>query len=306
MEIHHYHRLLKRQLKKSNVDIEGLSPELTELLGRINQSYINHDEDRHLLEDSIDISSEEFREIYNTLQQRTFELEKSYAVLSEFSYIAAHDLKEPLRTISSFTQLTLLNCTKKLDNQSIEYLNLIKSSAAHMEKLIKSLMMYSKIELDSTINSNKEIKLKDVVTSVKSNLYKLIENSSAQIILVNDVNLTCDPISVYQLFQNLIGNAIKYQKPDQPPLVRISSERSEGLVKICVEDNGIGIDNKYKNQVFEPFKRLHTKSQYHGAGIGLAICKKVVTNHGGQIWVDENFDNGTRIWFTLSELKNEI
>ncbi len=306
MEIHHYHRLLKRQLKKSNVDIEGLSPELTELLGRINQSYINHDEDRHLLEDSIDISSEEFREIYNTLQQRTFELEKSYAVLSEFSYIAAHDLKEPLRTISSFTQLTLLNCTKKLDNQSIEYLNLIKSSAGHMEKLIKSLMMYSKIELDSTINSNKEIKLKDVVTSVKSNLYKLIENSSAQIILVNDVNLTCDPISVYQLFQNLIGNAIKYQKPDQPPLVRISSERSEGLVKICVEDNGIGIDNKYKNQVFEPFKRLHTKSQYHGAGIGLAICKKVVTNHGGQIWVDENFDNGTRIWFTLSELKNEI
>jgi len=301
MSKHNYHRLLKRQLRKSGISTDQLSKEQLLLLDRVNLSYQNHDDERKLLESSIEVSSEESRLLYEDLKEKKLELEKSYAVLSEFSYVAAHDLKEPLRTISSFTQLIHINCKDKLDEQSREYLNLIQSSAGHMDKLIKSLMVYSRLD-SMELNKDSKISISNIIGNVKENLYELIENSEANITIEGDVKLNCDALSIYQLFQNLISNSIKYKSEDLSPKIHIKAVDYSEHKKISITDNGIGIDNNYKDVVFEPFKRLHNREKYSGAGIGLSICQKVVSQHGGEIWVDPHYNKGTQIHFTLKDI----
>ena len=301
MSRHNYHRLLKRQLRKSGILTDKLTQEQEKLLNLINLSYHNHDDERKLLESSIEISSEEFRLLYEDLKAKKFQLEKSFAVLSEFSYVAAHDLKEPLRTISSFTQLININCKDKLDGEIKEYLDLIQSSAGHMDKLIKSLMAYSRLD-SLELKKDSRISISNIIDNVKENLFDLIETSEANITMEGDVKLNCDALSIYQLFQNLISNSIKYKSEDLSPEIHIKTEDFNDYKRISITDNGIGIDHDYRNIVFEPFKRLHNREKYCGAGIGLSICQKVVSQHGGEIWIDPDYTEGTQIHFTLKDI----
>ncbi len=224
-------------------------------------------------------------------------LEQSNKELEQFAYVASHDLQEPLRMVSSFTQLLAKKYSGKLGADADEYIHYAVSGATRMQVLINDLLDYSRV-------TRKGVALGEISSSValgKSilNLSKKIEENHA--LITNDELPTVmgDENQLIRLFQNLIDNAIKYKGTDTP-LIHISAEKKGNEWEFCVRDNGIGIAAEHHERIFEIFERLHSAKQYPGTGIGLAICKKIVERHGGKIWVDSNQPHGTVFYFTLS------
>lgn len=230
------------------------------------------------------------------LEKRAKELSISNRELEQFAYIASHDLKEPLRMVSSYLLLLEKRYSDKLDDEATEYIGYAVDGARRMNDLVDGLLMYSRI--DRSTSPLGPVDLEEELEVVTTNLEVSIKDTSA--------SLTHDPLpqvigdrrQIGQLFQNLISNALKFQN-GHDPMVHVSAQAAGKDWTISVRDNGIGIPPEHSERIFQMFKRLHTREEYPGNGMGLAICKKIVERHGGKIWFESEPGKGATFLFTL-------
>lgn len=235
--------------------------------------------------------------IEKELAQHTADLARSNADLEQFAYIASHDLQEPLRMVASYTQLLGRRYPGKLDAQADKYIAYILDGATQMQQLINDLLEYSRVGTHG--KSFEFVDCDDIMTRAIFNLKLAIRKSEARITWQNLPQVFGDQTQLLQLFQNLIANAIKYRGV-LTPKVQIDARYIEGEWLFSVRDNGIGIDPKHGDRIFQIFQRLHTREEYPGTGIGLAICKRIVERHRGHIWVESEADHGAIFYFTLA------
>ncbi|HVV07389.1 MAG TPA: ATP-binding protein [Puia sp.] len=229
------------------------------------------------------------------------ELERSNRELQEFAYIASHDLQEPLRMVGSFLQLLQRRHADKLDKEANEYIHYAVDGAERMKRLISDLLNYSRTHKEQTIE---KVDIGETIREALKNLTVSINDSGAMIQFEDMPVLHADPAQMLQLFQNLISNSIKFRKEGVIPLIKIAAIKDKEQWLFSVEDNGIGIDQQYAEKVFVIFKKLHSKAKFEGTGIGLAIAKKIVEQHGGKIWFESAPGKGTIFYFTLqSDIK---
>jgi chemotaxis family two-component system sensor kinase Cph1 len=234
-------------------------------------------------------AEEELRETVEMLKQSNYELE-------QFAYVASHDLKEPLRTVISFLQLLHWRYDGKLDKEADEFIKFAVDGAERMHNLIDDLLVYSRINrMDYECE---KVKIEDVMEEVKTNLKASIEESNAVINYDPLPSVTANRLRMIQLFQNLIDNSIKYRSQENPE-IHISAQKQGGNWLFSVEDNGMGIDPKYGDRIFRIFQRLHGMDEYSGTGVGLAVCKKIVEQYGGKIWMDSEPGEGSKFYFTI-------
>jgi light-regulated signal transduction histidine kinase (bacteriophytochrome) len=231
------------------------------------------------------------------LNQLNAELERSNQELEQFAYVVSHDLQSPLQSIIGFVDLLAYKYKNKLDEKANRYIYFIEDGAKRMQQLIQGLLAYSRVGRKG--GEFEPVDCKAIVEGVKHNLSASIAASQAEVICHPLPEAIADPLQLSQVFQNLIGNAIKFCRPEEPPKVEISAERKDNQWLFKVSDNGIGIEAEYFQRIFEIFQRLHTAEEYPGTGIGMAICKKIVERHGGQIWVESTVNVGTTFYFTL-------
>lgn len=232
--------------------------------------------------------------------QRTLErLARSNQDLETFAYAASHDLQEPLRTISSFVQLLSQRYQGKIDADADKYINLVTDGANRMSAMITDLLEFSRIQSQGA--SFTIIDLNQVLRDALTNLGVTIKESSATVSYDSLPLILGDASQLTQLFQNLIGNGIKYHKISETPLIHVgvTPEEAGNDIHFYVRDNGIGIESKHIEKLFVIFHRLHARDQYPGTGVGLAICKKIVERHGGRIWVESEPGKGSTFHFTL-------
>lgn len=228
------------------------------------------------------------------------ELARSNTDLEQFAYVASHDLQEPLRMISSYTQLLARRYKDNLDSDANEFIGFAVDGAVRLQALIDSLLIYSRVGRRG--NPFTDVDIHEVVAESISNLRAAVEESGA-LIAVDDLPVVKgDEVQLVQLFQNLIGNSIKFRR-DENPKVEISAKREDSQWVFSVADNGIGIDQQYNDRIFVIFQRLNPREKYAGTGMGLAICKKIVERHGGKIWFESAPGRGTTFFFTIPTTK---
>lgn len=225
------------------------------------------------------------------------ELTKSNVELEQFAYVASHDLQEPLRMVSSFTQLLERNYGGELDDKAHEYMHFAVDGAPRMQQLIKDLLAYSRLGRASIERT--ELDMEQVTARVLQSLQLSISDAGAKIISGALPVVHGDPGQLQQLLQNLIANAIKYRS-EKPVEIAIGVEPRNHEQMFFVRDNGIGIDPRDVDRIFEIFQRLHGRTDYVGTGIGLSICKRIVERHGGRIWVESKIGEGSTFFFTLN------
>jgi PAS domain S-box-containing protein len=225
-------------------------------------------------------------------------LEQQNMELEQFTYIASHDLQEPLRSISSLAELLVEQYTGKLDEHADNYFKFILQSSNRMSQLIKSLLDYSRIGAKEKLPE--KVDVNTIIETVKADLRKSIQDSNARITVKDLPVIVAYPMELTLLFQNLLSNAIKFKKADQSPRINISACKIDAgwLFSFC--DNGIGLEDRFREKIFEIFQRLHSKQVYEGTGIGLAHCRKIVTMHNGKIWVESAPGKGSQFYFTIS------
>ncbi|WP_085096456.1 sensor histidine kinase [Mycobacterium paraense] len=237
------------------------------------------------------------------LDEQAAELRRSNAELEQFAYVASHDLQEPLRKVASFCQLLEKRYGDQLDGRGIEYIGFAVDGAKRMQVLINDLLTFSRVGRLGT--SETDVALDAALEAGVTNLATAIEEADAEIVRPPQPlpHVIGDPTLLTMLWQNLIGNAIKFRHKDRRPRVVIDCERRAGEHGeewlLSVSDNGIGIAEEFTEKVFVIFQRLHGREVYSGTGVGLALCKKIVEHHGGAIWVDTSYTDGTRFQFTL-------
>lgn len=218
--------------------------------------------------------------------------------LEQFAYIASHDLQEPLRTVTSFTDLIAKKYDGQFDEPGQKSLQYITESTERMRMLIKGLLDYSRIGISQTIE---ETDCNELVEQVLSDLNTKIEEVKATFEISPLPLVKCYPIELRALFQNLISNALKFTVPERTPHIVISGRELNDKWEFSIADNGIGIDARYKEKIFQIFQRLHAREEYGGTGIGLSHCKKITELHHGQIWFTSSVDNGTTFFFTIKK-----
>ena len=242
-----------------------------------------------------DITERQVKE--QQLVQAIDRLSQANTELERFAYVASHDLREPLRTIVSFTQL--LQRRYPLQGEAQEFIDLVIGAGKRMNALICGLLDYSRISGQSSPFRTCDMSL--IVNLVLDNLRDSINQSSASIEVSPLPHVNGDAVQLVQLMQNLLGNAIKYRRPDQPPQVSISAEKTDdGNWRFAITDNGIGVEESGQD-IYEIFRRLHHSAAYPGAGIGLAVCRRIVQHHGGKLWHEAVESGGTRFLFTLTD-----
>jgi PAS domain S-box-containing protein len=224
------------------------------------------------------------------------ELFRSNAELQQFAYIASHDLQEPLRTITVCLQLLEEENKGNLNPDSLENLHFAVEGALRMSSLIDGLLTFSRMERREI--ELKNVNLQNVISTAVKNLEATINKTGAILTHSKLPMVQADEIQLIQLFQNLIGNALKFHSQGKPE-IHIEATRKQNEWVFSINDNGIGIDAKYIDKIFVVFKRLHTREEYPGTGIGLAVCKKIVERHGGKIWVESELGKGSTFYFTL-------
>lgn len=251
----------------------------------------------------------EVRDLLNSLKQSEENLKKSAQELNQsnkelehFAYIASHDLQEPVRMVANYADLLRVRCENKLDNDEKTYLGYAIQGAERARHMIKSLLEFSQV--GNKYASFKVIVLDDVIRTATENLKLALEESQACLEIQSLPKIRGDMFQMIQLFQNLIGNAVKYRS-EASPRISVSAQMQDEEWVFTVQDNGIGISPEYHQKIFELFQRLHPKDKYQGAGLGLAICKKIVELHGGRIWIESEVQKGSKFRFTLPALQEE-
>lgn len=229
-------------------------------------------------------------------QRAEDELSRSNWELEQFAYVAAHDLKQPVRTVKMFLDLLDNRSRSELNAQGQEFLGYALSGAQRMDALIEDLLKLAKVSHNE--RSMEKICLQCVVDEVLANLQAEIQETGAMITHDDLPDVIADRSQLSQLLQNLIGNAIKY-RGDRQPRIHVGIDTNEEEFHFSVQDNGVGIDPRHSDKVFEVFRRLHTDSEAPGTGIGLALCQRIVDSHGGRIWVDSQPGQGSTFHFTL-------
>lgn len=243
------------------------------------------------------IDVHERRHFEDALKQHADELLRSNAELSRFAFVASHDLKEPLRVVTNYVQLLERDNEGRLHPRSTTYMRFVTDATARMAALINDLLSYSRISANPIELTS--VDLNETVERVTIDLQAAIGESKARILYPRLPTITADRTQMAQLFQNLIGNAIKYRASDVSPTIRIEAFPQGGKQLVSVSDNGIGIPKEYHQKIFGLFQRLHSRDKYAGTGIGLAVCKKIVEAHQGKIWVESQPGAGSTFYFQL-------
>lgn len=231
------------------------------------------------------------KEAEKELKLYSQKLEESNQELQNFAYVASHDLQEPLRMVASFTQLLEKKYSSQLDDKAKEYIRFATEGASRMRELINNLLDYSRVTTQAKPFT--ELNLNDIANKALQNLKVLIDDSNAAISCNRLPIIDGDETQIIRVFQNIIGNAIKYRKKDIIPQIKITCSEDKTNYIVAIEDNGIGFDTKYSGKIFKIFSRLHTKEEYEGTGIGLSICKKIVERHNGFISVESQLELGS-------------
>jgi PAS domain S-box-containing protein len=236
------------------------------------------------------------QELEQRVQERTADLMRSNEELHQFAKIASHDLQEPLRAVQGFANLLANRYREKLDKDGAEFIDFILDGTARMQQLIQAVLDHSSIQKsEEQISPNS---VSSVLKEVLANLSQSIGEKSAKVKIGDLPSVAVERPQLIQLFQNLISNALKYTD-ERPPEITIAAERHVDQWLFSVQDNGIGIDSKYAEKIFDMFARLHGRTKYAGTGMGLAICKKIVTAHGGKIWMESEPGQGSIFFFTF-------
>ncbi len=245
--------------------------------------------------EKISRSERELQSINNRLKTYI----ESNAQLESFAHIAAHDMKAPLRTISSFSTIIERSLKDKLSDKEKQFFSYINSSTNTLTNLITDLLNYSKV--DAKALELEEVDISAVIRLVKIYLSANVNESGGTISTVTTLPpvINADRVKITQLVQNLIANALKFVEKGKEPYVEISYTEENGFHKFCVSDNGIGMDPEFTTQIFKPFKQLNSKNSYEGTGLGLSICKRIVEDHGGEISAESEIGKGTKFTFTI-------
>ncbi len=236
------------------------------------------------------------------LKLREEDLKQSNADLEQFAYVASHDLQEPLRMVRNYCELLASEYTGKLDKDADLFIHYAVDGARRMQQLIKDLLAFSRI--DRTGGVMEEVSLESILENATFNLAASIKEKGATITHQELPTIYGDSSQLTQLFQNLIGNGMKFVR-DKSPHIQVTAKESPRAWILSISDNGIGMDMKYASRIFDVFQRLHGKTEYEGTGIGLAICKRVVEHHRGEIWVESKLGEGSTFHFTVSKSLRE-
>jgi light-regulated signal transduction histidine kinase (bacteriophytochrome) len=243
-----------------------------------------------------DITARREAEVH--LAQKAEELNRSNEELEQFAYVASHDLQEPLRMVASYTQLLSKRYKGKLDSDADQFIAFAVDGASRMQHLIQDLLAYSRVGKRG--GELLDVSSEEALEQALINLRGAIEESGAVVTHDPLPRVMADADQLTQVLQNLVGNAIKYQRPGIP-LIHLSVARdSEGMWLFSIRDNGLGIDSQFFEKIFGMFQRLHKREEFAGTGMGLAICKKIVERHGGKIWVESRPGAGSTFRFTLA------
>ncbi len=254
----------------------------------------------------LDKSMTQQHETEKRLQLYTEKLQQSNREFQDFAHIASHDLQEPLRKVTAFGDRLKAKYADKLGEQGCDYLERMQNAASRMQKLIQGLLVFSRVATKA--KPFEPVDLNTVASEVLSDLEVRIQETGGQVSVNELPTISADPLQMRQLLQNLIGNALKFQKDNEQPAINVSAELLNGdgdetgidrSYRISVRDNGIGFDNKYAGRIFGVFQRLHGRQEYEGSGIGLSVCKRIVERHGGNITAESTPGDGTTFIITL-------
>ncbi len=273
---------MEDELKKHRDHLEELVKEHTAKFENLNMQLKRELAERKRAEEKVKESLEE--------------LELSNTELEQFAYAASHDLQEPLRMVTSYVQLLQKRYKDNLDDDANDFINYAVGGATRMQKMIDGLLLYSRVQTRG--KSFQPTDCSSVVRQAISNLKIHIDETHA--IIESDAlpTINADEMQLVRLFQNLIDNALKFHGPEVPR-IQVSATKRANKWMFSVSDNGIGLDSKYKDRIFEIFQRLHGEEEYPGTGMGLSICKRIVERHGGQIWFDSDLGKGSIFYFTI-------
>lgn len=250
----------------------------------------------------IHLNNDEQKKIKSKLNELVKKLKESNEELQQFAYVASHDLQEPLRMVASFTQLLERRYKDKLDKDGLDFINFAVDGANRMKNLIDGLLSYSRITTHSRPPA--PVDLQKLVDNVIGSL-NLIDENNAVIIYDNLPVISGDKNQIFQLFQNLIINGVKYRR-EEKPVIKITADKENSNWLFKVSDNGIGIEKKFFEKIFVVFQRLNSREKYEGTGIGLSVCKRIIERMGGKIWVDSEINKGSTFYFTLPERNNNV
>ncbi len=240
----------------------------------------------------------ELKTAQHVLERHTKNLERTNVDLKQFAYVASHDLQEPLRAVSSYCQLLEKQYADKIDERGQRWLEFVTGGAKRMQTLVRDLLTYASVDNKAQTESWITVNCQDACQHAVANLSLVIQESQAQISIGKLPSVWANATQIELLFQNLIANAIKF-RDEQTPKISISAQQQEKHFRFAVQDNGIGIKPEFHERVFEIFKRLESREQYSGTGIGLAICKRIVERFGGKIWIESERGHGCTFFFTL-------
>ncbi len=224
-------------------------------------------------------------------------LTDSNTELERFAYVASHDMQEPLRMVLNFSQIITKDYADKLDDDGREYLKIIGDSAERMRDMVQDLLEYARLDKEGARFG--QVDLRAELAHVLENLRNLTKESQAVITYDRLPVISGNGVQLMRLMQNLIANAIKYQKPKRLPVIHVGCTDEGDYWQICVRDNGMGIEKTFIDQIFEPFRRLHSWDGIQGTGLGLSVCRKIVETHGGRIWAVSEPDLGSTFFFTI-------
>jgi PAS domain S-box-containing protein len=260
-------RELEKALRTEKESLESRVKERTALLRETNAGLVTEIQKR--------------QEAEKALKENSENLARSNRELEDFAYVASHDLQEPLRKIRAFSNLLESEYKDQLGGEGADYIRRMHSAAERMSTLIEDLLAFSRVTTRK--NNPEKINLNEIVRDVAGDLESRVDEVEGQITIGSLPEITADPTHMRQLFQNLIGNALKFHKPDEKPVVVVDGREDEDSIELRVSDNGIGFDEKYVDKIFSVFQRLHDKSTYEGTGIGLAVCRKIAERYNGTI-----------------------
>ena len=208
-------------------------------------------------------------------------------------------MQEPLRMVSNYAQLLERKYKGKIDSDADDYIGYMVSGATRMSLLIKDLLVFSRIGKNG--QDMEEVNVNGLIKEIIATIQLKLESTNAALNIGEMPVLKCDKSQIFQVFQNLLTNALKFVKKGQRPEIAITAELKGNEWVFCVKDNGIGISSVYFNKIFVPFERLHSKDEYEGTGVGLSICKKIIDYHGGKIWVESEPDKGASFYFSIPQ-----